>query len=73
MDVTSVVPSEPRDGSYLAVFALTSNEGGGEVRVEVEQCGTCFALVSTDKLDAHEGRHDAEAASGPPGSTPKAR
>jgi hypothetical protein len=67
-DLAASTPTTPRNGSYLAVFGITGQEGGGDVRVEVAQCGECFALVENSKLDAHEGRHAAEA-----GAEPKAR
>jgi hypothetical protein len=55
MAVEAVVPSVPRNGSYLAVYALTDIDAGsgGDVRVEVDECGTCYALVETSRMDGH--------------------
>ena len=68
-DLAASVPSTPRNGQYLAVFGLTDTEGGGDIRIEVEECPECAALVeqSTGK-PKHESWHAAQA-----GATPKSR
>lgn len=55
MAVEATAPSTPRNGSYLAVSALTNIDAGagGDVRVEVDECGTCYALVENSKMDGH--------------------
>ena len=63
-------PSTPRNGSYKDVMALTTlAEGeGGEVRVEVDQCGECSALVENSAMPNHESWHAAQG-----GAQPKSR
>jgi hypothetical protein len=65
MALEASVPSTPRKGSYLAVVGLTDQEGGGDVRIEVEECPTCYAVVEGSKLESHTGRHDAETGAAP--------
>ena len=63
-------PSTPRNGSYKDVMALTTlAEGeGGEVRVEVDQCGECSALVENSAMPNHESWH-----AGQGGAEPKSK
>lgn len=68
MPLQESAPSAPRQGQYLAVFGLTDAEGGGDIRVEVDECKTCYAVVEKSRLEAHEGRHEAES-----GAAPKSR
>jgi hypothetical protein len=68
-DIAAVVPSTPRSGQYLAVFGLTDTEGGGDIRIEVEQCPECAALVEQSTgLPAHESWH-----AGLTGAQPKSK
>lgn len=62
------VPSTPRNGQYLAVFGLTDTEGGGDIRIEVDQCGTCAAVVEKSAMATHETWHAGQA-----GAAPKSR
>jgi hypothetical protein len=68
-DLAASVPSTPRNGQFLAVFGKTDTEGGGDIRVEVEQCSQCAALVEISTgMPAHESWHALQA-----GATPKSR
>lgn len=64
-NMEAVVPTVPRNGQFLAVYGKSDTEGGGDIRIEVEECGTCYAVVSTARLAEHEGRHEAEAGAAP--------
>ena len=58
--MTVSTPEPPRSGSYIAVYALTGQEGGGEdLQARAEVCKTCSALVAEDGLDGHMGLHEA--------------
>jgi hypothetical protein len=67
MAVEAVVPSVPRNGSYLPVAGLTNiDEGaGGDVRVELEECSTCHGAVSGSALPDHEAWHAAQGGAEP--------
>lgn len=68
MALEASVPSTPRSGSYLAVFGLVDQEGGGDVRVEVDQCRECAAVVERNAMPDHESWH-----AGQGGAEPKSR
>jgi hypothetical protein len=63
-----VVPTVPRRGSYRDVVGLTDlDEGsGGDVRIEMDECPTCFASVEQHVAMAkHESWHAAQAGEAP--------
>jgi hypothetical protein len=59
------VPSEPNRGQYLATYTYVDFEGGGALHFETKECSHCFALVSTEHIDAHEGMHEAQGGAQP--------
>jgi ribosomal protein S27AE len=66
-DLTASLPSTPRNGQFLAVYGKVADEGGGDIRVEVEECPECGAVVETSAgLAKHESWHAGQA-----GATPK--
>jgi hypothetical protein len=66
MALEPTVPSTPRNGQYLAVFGFTDTEGGGDIRIEVDECKTCYAVVEKSRMDSHVATHEAQS-----GATPK--
>ncbi len=63
-------PSEPRDGTYLAVFALADHAGGDPgVRVELEQCRECSAAVERSAVPDHESWHASQGGAEPKGKS----
>jgi hypothetical protein len=59
-DLEAVVPSTPRSGSYLPVVGLTNQDegAGGDIRVELEQCGQCYLPVERTAFPDHESWHE---------------
>lgn len=66
MTFEASVPSTPRQGSYYAVYGLSDQEGGGDVRIEAAECTSCYAVVEKSRLDAHIIALHPEDASGTP-------
>jgi hypothetical protein len=69
--MTISTPEAPRNGSYVAAFAYTDQEGGGDdLQARMKECPTCHAMVAEAGLDSHVGRHEAVEGGG---SQPKSR
>lgn len=65
-DLAAVVPTVPRNGQFLAVYGKTDTEGGGDIRIEVEECPDCGAIAeSSTGIPKHEAWHAAQAGAAP--------